>query len=52
MDDLSAMPDSRGLQVETDVPASLWIAGERRYVELILQNLLENARKYNQPGGG
>ena len=51
VDDLSAMPDSRGLRVETDVPASLWIAGERRYTELILQNLLENARKYNQPGG-
>jgi len=51
VDDLSAMPDSRGLQVETDVPATLWVTGERRYTELILQNLLENARKYNEPGG-
>jgi signal transduction histidine kinase len=27
------------------------IAGEKRYVSLILQNLLENARKYNKPCG-
>ena len=27
------------------------MAGEKRYTALILQNLLENARKYNQPGG-
>ena len=51
VDDLSAMPDSCGLKVEADMAASLWISGERRYSELILQNLLENARKYNQPGG-
>ena len=50
-DDLSANPDPFGLAVESDFPASLWVAGEERYTELILQNLLENARKYNQPGG-
>ena len=27
------------------------VAGEKHYVALILQNLLENARKYNRPGG-
>ncbi|MCA1658931.1 MAG: sensor histidine kinase, partial [Verrucomicrobiaceae bacterium] len=27
------------------------IAGEKRYASLILQNLLENARKYNHPDG-
>jgi signal transduction histidine kinase len=33
------------------MPEGLFIAGERRYTSLILQNLLENARKYNRPGG-
>jgi signal transduction histidine kinase len=50
VDDLSALPDPLDVQVETDCPA-LVIAGEKRYVALILQNLLENARKYNRPGG-
>ena len=29
----------------------MWVAGEKRYLALILQNLLENARKYNHPQG-
>ncbi len=32
-------------------PLNLRIAGERRFITLIVQNLLENARKYNRPGG-
>jgi signal transduction histidine kinase len=51
LDDLSALPDGREVAVETDFPAALHIAGEKRYAALILQNLLENARKYNRPGG-
>jgi signal transduction histidine kinase len=51
LDDLGAMPDSLELQVETDFSDSLLIAGEKRYTVLILQNLLENARKYNRRGG-
>jgi signal transduction histidine kinase len=51
LDDLGAHPDHLGLEVDSDVPPSLWIEGERRYALLILQNLLENARKYNRPGG-
>jgi signal transduction histidine kinase len=51
LDDLGALPDGLALAVETDVPPALWIAGEKRYTTLILQNLLENARKYNRPGG-
>jgi len=50
-DDLGALPDGLALEVETDIPPALWIAGEKRYTTLILQNLLENARKYNRPGG-
>lgn len=51
VDDLSALPDSASLAVETDFPPDVHIAGERRYTALILQNLLENAHKYNRPGG-
>lgn len=51
VDDLSALPDALGLVVETSFPAAIHIAGEKRYTALILQNLLENARKYNRPGG-
>jgi signal transduction histidine kinase len=51
LDDLNALPDPLELEVKTSVPPSLFISGERRYTSLILQNLLENARKYNRPGG-
>ncbi len=51
LDDLSALPDGLGPAVEQDCPPGLRIAGEKRYTALILQNLLENARKYNRPDG-
>lgn len=51
LDDFGALPDPLGLDVKAHLPDSLCIAGERRYASLILQNLLENARKYNRPGG-
>lgn len=51
IDDLSALPDDLHIEVKTNFPPGLRIAGERRYVTLIVQNLLENARKYNLTGG-
>ena len=51
LEDLNALPDLLGLDVKTHVPPALYVAGEKRYISIILQNLLENARKYNQPGG-
>jgi signal transduction histidine kinase len=51
LDDLGALPDAFGLAIESDHPPSLWILGEKRYATLVLQNLLENARKYNRAGG-
>ncbi|MFN2621878.1 MAG: sensor histidine kinase [Chthoniobacterales bacterium] len=51
LDDLNALPDPLGLDVKAHLPEGLFIAGEQRYTSLILQNLLENARKYNRPGG-
>ncbi|MGI8821274.1 MAG: sensor histidine kinase [Chthoniobacterales bacterium] len=51
IDDLSALPDDLHVQVETNFPPGMLVQGEKRYITLIVQNLLENARKYNLPGG-
>ncbi|PYK53329.1 MAG: hypothetical protein DME47_07225, partial [Verrucomicrobia bacterium] len=51
LDDLSALPDSPEMKIEKELPAEIYVAGEKRYTSLIVQNLLENARKYNRPGG-
>src|SRR6266567_2320604 len=51
LDDLGALPDSPQVKIEKKFPADLCIAGEKRYTSLIVQNLLENARKYNRPNG-
>jgi signal transduction histidine kinase len=51
LDDLGALPDSPDVKIEKEFPQGLFVAGEKRYTSLIVQNLLENARKYNRPGG-
>jgi signal transduction histidine kinase len=51
LDDLSALPDSPDMKIEKKLPAEIYVAGEKRYTSLIVQNLLENARKYNRPRG-
>jgi signal transduction histidine kinase len=51
LDDLSALPDSPDVKIEKEFATDLFVAGEKRYTSLIVQNLLENARKYNRPGG-
>lgn len=51
LDDLSALPTAGELAITSQIPAHLHVLGERRYVSLILQNLLENARKYNRTDG-
>jgi signal transduction histidine kinase len=51
LDDLGALSDPFGLKVESDYPPSLRIVGEKRFAMLVVQNLLENACKYNRPGG-
>ena len=51
LDDFSALPDELQVQVELDCPTQLHVSGEKRYVSLVVQNLLENARKYNRGGG-
>ncbi len=47
LDDLGAVPDGLDVRVETDFPPAVHVLGEKRYTAIILQNLLENARKYN-----
>ncbi len=51
IDDLSALPDSPDVKIEKEIPPNLYVAGEKRYTSLIVQNLLENARKYNRKSG-
>ena len=51
LDDLSALPDAPDVKIEKEFTPGLFVAGEKQYTSLIVQNLLENARKYNRPGG-
>jgi signal transduction histidine kinase len=51
LDDLGALGDGLALDVQTALPPALRVRGDRRYAPLILQNLLENARKYNRAHG-
>ena len=51
LDDLWALPDPLQLKVGTEFRAEIFIAGEECYTAMIVQNLLENSRKYNRTGG-
>jgi len=51
IDDLNALPDSPDVKIQKDIPSTLYVFGAKRYISLIVQNLLENARKYNCKGG-
>jgi signal transduction histidine kinase len=51
MDDISALPDDLHVHLKTNIQPNLMILGEKGYIALIVQNLLENARKYNIAGG-
>jgi signal transduction histidine kinase len=51
VEDICALPESSDLKVESDLPECLWIAGDRKYTGLVVQNLLENAQKYNYRDG-
>jgi len=51
LDDLGALPASEDLEVDVSLERGLRITGEARYVGIVVQNLFENARKYNVRGG-
>lgn len=51
LDDVCALAEPLQLQVESELPASLPVQGDRSSLAMIAQNLCENAVKYNRPGG-
>ena len=50
-DDARVLGEHHGLTIETDIAPRLSLVGDRSSVSLIVQNLVENAVKYNIPGG-
>ena len=50
-EDASAMAEAEGLEVEAKLPPQLPVIGDRRAISLVVQNLLENAIKFNQADG-
>ncbi|HKP92971.1 MAG TPA: ATP-binding protein, partial [Chthoniobacterales bacterium] len=50
-EDASAVAEAEDLEVEAQLPDKLPIRADRKAVSLIVQNLLENAIKYNEPDG-
>jgi len=51
LDDLSALGADQQLQIERDAPDQLIASADARRVKIILQNLAENAVKYNRDQG-
>lgn len=51
LDDHGALPSDVAIELQSETADALHVAGEKRYIALILQNLLENARKYNRADG-
>jgi signal transduction histidine kinase len=51
LDDLGAQPEADELAIEKYISPELSTLGDKHYTSIILQNLLENARKYNRRGG-
>jgi signal transduction histidine kinase len=51
MDDALILAEPLDLKVEADVPKHLLLKADRTFIAMIAQNLVENAIKYNTPGG-
>lgn len=51
LEDAHILGEKRNLEIEARLPETLPITGDRDMISLILQNLVENAVKYNRPGG-
>jgi len=51
LDDARALAEPLNLTVEAEVPPHLPLQADRGFVGMIAQKLLENAIKYNAPGG-
>jgi signal transduction histidine kinase len=50
-EDATVMAEAEGLEMEAKLPPELPVMADRRAISLIVQNLLENAIKYNEPEG-
>jgi signal transduction histidine kinase len=50
-DDVGALAEPGGLTVEAELPKQLPVVADRKMVALVVQNLIENAIKYNEPQG-
>lgn len=51
LEDAHILGEKSNLKIETRLPDSLTMVGDREMISLTLQNLVENAVKYNRPGG-
>jgi two-component system, OmpR family, heavy metal sensor histidine kinase CusS len=51
LEDAHVLGEKSNLQIEVRLPESLPMVGDREMISLTLQNLVENAVKYNRPGG-
>jgi signal transduction histidine kinase len=51
VDDALTLAEPLDIKVEADVPKHLLLKADRTFVAIIAQNLVENAVKYNTPGG-
>ena len=51
LEDARILGAGSNLQIETDIPETLPMTGDREMISLTVQNLVENAVKYNRPGG-
>ena len=51
LEDARILGAGTDLQIETNLPETLTVTGDREMIALTLQNLIENAVKYNRPGG-
>jgi signal transduction histidine kinase len=51
LDDISALAEEKGITLETNILAQRPIVGDSSSIALILENLMENAIKYNRPAG-
>jgi signal transduction histidine kinase len=51
LEDARILGEKSNLEIEARLPETLPIIGDRDMISLTLQNLVENAVKYNRPGG-
>ncbi len=51
LDDALTLAEPLDLKVETNIPKHLMLKADHTFVGMIAQNLVENAVKYNTPGG-